>query len=294
MAAAFAPACAVPGITATSRRIRSASVLFVILSGEHSSCGASYIPEISKDVGFRPREISLVALPAFPTFRSPYAGEFFEPASPESSPLPWPSLLLRSSALPCPFRVNMTTLQDSRNGTDCRFAPPPRKGYTASPPPVTREQREPATWLSGDSHDRTFTGKLTAPSRRTSRWLCGSQRINSINLPLNGTGCLPKIHSTLRVEPKLGGVPEQAGEPKSHFRTHSSPLTEQLVHGLTRYTDGLGKGRHTESIVRQEVLTQHRSGMGGANFPLSGIGNAHMTPLLSDNRLIRRRMHRHR
>src|SRR3970040_2948490 len=128
MAAAFAPACAVPGITATSRRIRSASVLFVILSGEHSSCGASYIPEVSKDVGFRPREISLVALPAFPTFRSPYAGEFFEAASPESSPLPWPSLLLRSSALPCPFRVNMTTLQDSRNGTDCRFAPPPRKG----------------------------------------------------------------------------------------------------------------------------------------------------------------------
>jgi|RifCSP13_1_1023834.scaffolds.fasta_scaffold19230_3 hypothetical protein len=45
------------------------------------------------------------------------------------------------------------------------------KGYTASPPPVTREQREPATWLSGDYHDRTFTGKLTAPSRRTSRWL---------------------------------------------------------------------------------------------------------------------------
>ena len=86
------------------------------------------IPGVSKDVGFRPREISLVALPAFPTFRSPYAGEFFEPASPESSPLPWPSLLLRSSALPCPFRVNMTTLQDSRNGTDCRFAPPPRKG----------------------------------------------------------------------------------------------------------------------------------------------------------------------
>src|SRR3989304_6148969 len=86
------------------------------------------IPGVSKDVGFRPREISLVALPAFPTFRSPYAGEFFEPASPESSPLPWPSLLLRSSAPPCPFRVNMTTLQDSRNGTDCRSAPPPRIG----------------------------------------------------------------------------------------------------------------------------------------------------------------------
>jgi hypothetical protein len=50
------------------------------------------IPGVTKDVGLRPREISLVALPAFPTFRSPYAGEFFEAASPESSPLPWPSL----------------------------------------------------------------------------------------------------------------------------------------------------------------------------------------------------------
>jgi hypothetical protein len=59
------------------------------------------IPGVSKDVGLRPRETSLVALPAFPTFRSPYAGEFFEAASPESLPLPWPSLWLRSSALPC-------------------------------------------------------------------------------------------------------------------------------------------------------------------------------------------------
>ena len=50
------------------------------------------IPGVTKDVGLRPRETSLVALPAFPTFRSPYAGEFFEAASPDSSPLPWPSL----------------------------------------------------------------------------------------------------------------------------------------------------------------------------------------------------------
>ena len=61
------------------------------------------IPGVTRDVGLRPREISLVALPTFPTFRSPYAGEFFEAASPESSPLPWPSLWLRSSALPCPL-----------------------------------------------------------------------------------------------------------------------------------------------------------------------------------------------
>jgi len=39
---------------------------------------------------------------------------------------------------------------------------------SASPQPVTRKQWELATWLSVDYHDRTFTGKLTAPSRRTS------------------------------------------------------------------------------------------------------------------------------
>src|SRR3989304_3793618 len=74
------------------------------------------IPGVSKDVGFRPREISLVALPAFPTFRSPYAGEFFEPASPESSLLPWPSLLPGncSSSRP-PFTASLLTWKRTRS-----------------------------------------------------------------------------------------------------------------------------------------------------------------------------------
>jgi hypothetical protein len=41
--------------------------------------------------GHRPHEISLVPSPTVTTFRSPYAGEFFEAAHPDSSPLPWPS-----------------------------------------------------------------------------------------------------------------------------------------------------------------------------------------------------------
>src|SRR3990172_53396 len=76
--------------------------------------------------------------------------------------------------------------------------------------------------------------------------LCGSQWVNSINLLLYSTGCLPKIHRTLRIEPKLGSVSKQAGEPKSHFGTHSSPFTEQLVNGLARYADGLGKGGYAQ------------------------------------------------
>ncbi len=39
------------------------------------------------------------------------------------------------------------------------------EGYSASPPPVAREQWEPATWLSGDAHDRTFICKLPVPFR---------------------------------------------------------------------------------------------------------------------------------
>jgi len=41
-----------------------------------------------------PHEISLVPSPAFTAFHSPYAGESFEAAYPDSSPLPWPSPLV--------------------------------------------------------------------------------------------------------------------------------------------------------------------------------------------------------
>ena len=53
--------------------------------------------------------------------------------------------------------------------------------HSASPQPVTRKQWELATWLSGDYHDRTFTGKLTAPSRRTSLLLAVFPPHKSIN-----------------------------------------------------------------------------------------------------------------
>jgi hypothetical protein len=40
---------------------------------------------------------------------------------------------------------------------------------SASAPPVTREHWEPATWPSGDYHDRTCTGKLSVPFRAHQR-----------------------------------------------------------------------------------------------------------------------------
>ena len=81
----------------------------------------SYVlmPRLPRGVDPRPREISLVALMALPTFRSPYAGGFFEAARPESSPLPWPSRQMKRSAPSwSPCGANMSALQDSLHGTD--------------------------------------------------------------------------------------------------------------------------------------------------------------------------------
>jgi len=79
-------------------------------------------------VGHRPRETSPVPSTTFPTSRPPYAGEFFGAALPGSSHLPWPSLRMTSSALPCPpFGANISTLQGSLYVTGCWFAPPSRR-----------------------------------------------------------------------------------------------------------------------------------------------------------------------
>ena len=81
------------------------------------------MPRLPRDVDPRPHEISLVARMALPAFRSPYAGGFFEAACPESSPLPWPSRQMKRWAPSwSPCGANMSTLQDSLDGTDYEFA----------------------------------------------------------------------------------------------------------------------------------------------------------------------------
>jgi hypothetical protein len=65
----------------------------------------------------------------------------FTAALPGSSPLPWPSLSLTSSALPCsPFRANISTLQDSLHVTGCGFAPLPQ-GDTTLPWPDRQDRQ---------------------------------------------------------------------------------------------------------------------------------------------------------
>ena len=75
-------------------------------------------------VGHRPSETSPVSSSTFTTSRSPYAGGFFTAALPGSSPLPWPSLRMTSSAPSFSrYRANISTLQDLLYATGCCFAP---------------------------------------------------------------------------------------------------------------------------------------------------------------------------
>ena len=61
----------------------------------------------------------------------PYAGEFFGAAFPGSSRLPWPSLRMTSSALPCsPLGANLSALQDLLYATGCDFALPSQEVTT--------------------------------------------------------------------------------------------------------------------------------------------------------------------
>ena len=86
------------------------------------------IPFVTMAVGHRPSETSPVPSSTFTTSRSPYAGGFFTAALPGSSPLPWPSLRLTSSAPSFSrFRANISTLQDSLYVAGCCFAPSSRR-----------------------------------------------------------------------------------------------------------------------------------------------------------------------
>jgi len=80
------------------------------------------IPRVAVDVDHGLPEVSLVPPSPVPAFRPPYAEECFEVAFPDSSPLPWPSPGLSGSALPCPLRVNIATLQGSLDVADYEVA----------------------------------------------------------------------------------------------------------------------------------------------------------------------------
>ena len=131
-------------------------------------------------VVYRPPEISLVSVSAVITFRSPYAVEFFEAAFQILHLFHGLHQKVSGSALPFPY--------DDAAGFPSWYGLLSRtsfsEAYSASTPPVTRGHGELATWLSGDYHDRTSTGKLIqtfkthyfryGPMTRSPslRWLC--------------------------------------------------------------------------------------------------------------------------
>jgi hypothetical protein len=81
------------------------------------------IPSLTVVVAHRLAETSPVPSSPIPTSRSPYAGGFFTAASSGSSPLPWPSVSLSTSAPSFSLvRANISTLQDSLDVTGYDFA----------------------------------------------------------------------------------------------------------------------------------------------------------------------------
>lgn len=117
------------------------------------------IHKVTEVVSLRPRETSLVPPPAFTTFCSPYAEEFFGAAVQILHPFCSLRRHRSGSALP----VSLSGYAFDAAGFRFQYRPLFRssfsEGYSASAPLVTRQHWEPATWLSGDYHDRTFTGK---------------------------------------------------------------------------------------------------------------------------------------
>ena len=137
------------------------------LTSSHCSCrlpldvDSRLLPAVAVEVGHGRQATSRVPRPAVPAFRLPDAAAFCEAAGPASSPLPWPSPRVHGSALLCPWRGPLPALQGARPGTDSWLAPPARRESSASAPFVAPAHWAPATWLSGDDHDRTFPGKQT-------------------------------------------------------------------------------------------------------------------------------------
>ena len=104
----------------------------------------------------------------------PYAGEFFGVAFPGSSRLPWPSLRMTSSALPCsPLGANLSALQDSLYVAGYGFALLSQEATTLQ---HLRSPRSTGCLLRGCL---TITATGLAPASRrqlsghTSDWLGG-------------------------------------------------------------------------------------------------------------------------
>lgn len=111
----------------------------------------AYTEALRTIVDVRPHEVSLVPLTTLITFRSPYAGEFFRVIFlPDTfTPSFGLRLILRDSALSCPFRVSF---RRCRIPFMVRTAISHLLSWTinsASAPPLTRKHWELATWGSG-------------------------------------------------------------------------------------------------------------------------------------------------
>jgi len=117
--------------------LRSTTVPFCIAT---TACRASFslasrqtsllqlIPAVTVDVAHQPGETSPVPSPTFTASHSPIRRRVLRGCFSGSTPLPWPSLSLSSSAPSrSPSGANISTLQDSLDVAGYCFAPPPRR-----------------------------------------------------------------------------------------------------------------------------------------------------------------------
>jgi hypothetical protein len=127
------------------------------------------IPGVPAEVGRGRPAISRVPPPTVPACRPPDAEARFEAASPDATPLPWPSPCVERRGAPW-SRAGSPHAAAGCTGGDGRLGcPAGSEGDAASAPPVARKPWAPAPWRSGASHGRPDTGAQTVPFKAHQR-----------------------------------------------------------------------------------------------------------------------------
>src|SRR6185437_15385064 len=97
------------------------------------------------------------------------------------------------------------------------------------------------------------------------------ERMNVGDLPFHLARGVPQINVALKVEPELGRRTEQFGQPQGHLRAQRAPLAQELIHGLSRDTDGFGQSRGCQSVFIEELFSENLARMDRATLKRTGI-----------------------
>ena len=76
----------------------------------------------------------------------------------------------------------------------------------------------------------------------------------------------PEIGATLRVEPELGSISEDAPEDEGGIRSHRSAIPAEFVDMLARQSGPLRQIRLTDTERLHKLFCEYFSGGGGFSF----------------------------